>query len=369
MANQERKLSVFYLILLIIVGFLSGILGVIFFQLYLVDWPILNKIDIEPDSIDREIVIKEPSKVVVEEETRIKQVSTEIVPALLGIFSANDIVNDQFFLPSKMKRQGFILTSDGWIITANDPNEQLNPQDIIVTYEQKSYSVEEFWVDEDTNALFLKIEAENLPVVKLSSKDKVITGNKVIIPSFLRSVQVNYLEDVNYQEILTIADLSESSEIVKKKLLLKEELDSSFFGGPIVSLEGEIVGLVNNQKELNTGILIDYLSPGIRSILKKEEIKRPYLGIKYYDLKNAVNLSDFIEVGKYQSGNMVVSVDKNSPAEGVLKANDVLISVDNYIITKDLSLSEILLNYKPGDELEVQYLRQEKEEKISIVLE
>ena len=66
----------------------------------------------------------------------------------------------------------------------------------------------------------------------------------------------------------------------------------------------------------------------------------------------------------------VGGTSQGSPAwEAGLKAGDIIVEVDGVRVDKNNSLSELTQSYNPADEVELNILRGEAEEKIKVVLD
>jgi C-terminal processing protease CtpA/Prc len=75
-------------------------------------------------------------------------------------------------------------------------------------------------------------------------------------------------------------------------------------------------------------------------------IERPFLGIRYMPLEEGAD------------GAEVVIVDADSPAEQAgLQEGDLITAVDSVPVTADRDLRDLILEYEPGDQVEIEYQR------------
>ena len=75
-------------------------------------------------------------------------------------------------------------------------------------------------------------------------------------------------------------------------------------------------------------------------------------------------------VGRSKDGQLTeIAIFPDSAAEEAgIRRDDIILEVNGEKVTRDNPLAEIILKYKPGDEVNMKVLREEKEENISAVL-
>jgi len=142
-------------------------------------------------------------------------------------------------------------------------------------------------------------------------------------------------------------------------------------GGPVIVNE-EIVGVVMQANSGGRAENLGYFVPPdiIRHVLEDAEDGIhdgfPDLGFRTQDLESpAAKAAYGLTPG--QSGVLVIKVFENSPAEGILQENDVVLSIGGYPIAGDSTIrvnDSLQTNYKYaidmrqiGDEIEVEFAR------------
>jgi len=380
--NKKKKNYTNFLLIVIIVvvlGFLAGISGEIFTRYYLSNLAFFRDLYFTQtnESGDRDIIIREPKKVVVEQELRINQIKNDLQNAVASIYlkkAETDNLLDKIFLPQNYFGQALILTSDGWLITDN--NVSLDDQDnLIISHQQDLYEIQDMIKDPDSGIVFIKINAENLPVIQLVDWPSVTAGQQILVyNSHLDRLDLAYIKDRQYRQINSKYDLVQSSQILNKRILLSEELNDNFQGSAVVNFQGEIIGILDSMaRDYNQVIPLYFIQPIISQVLKGEETIRPYLGINYINLAQVYGLSADERQDQEQGALLWPDQEKitfftDSPLSDILAVGDIIISIEDQRINKDNDLLDILMQYKSGQQIRLKYLHEKIEQEISVGL-
>lgn len=134
-------------------------------------------------------------------------------------------------------------------------------------------------------------------------------------------------------------------------------------GGPLVNIEGKVIG-INSMKISDTGveglgfaIPINSVKPIMESLIKDHKVKRPLMGVSTQELQ-AFKGTDVLKLpADVKTG--VIVFDVSGPAkEAGLKAQDVIVQLDDRKIDSTISLRKYLYNEKKiGDKVNVVYYR------------
>ena len=151
-------------------------------------------------------------------------------------------------------------------------------------------------------------------------------------------------------------------------------------GGPLVTIQGQVIGITSSKIASNGGTSVEGLgfaipSNDVQNIIKQLEsdgkVTRPALGIQMVNLSN-VGANDLRKLNipsGLTSGVVVRSVQSNMPANGHLQKYDVITKVDDKEITSSTDLQHALYNHAIGDTIKITYYRNGKEETTSIKLD
>ncbi len=156
-------------------------------------------------------------------------------------------------------------------------------------------------------------------------------------------------------------DIVRSTERFSNFILLDANLDKNYLGGMIVNLEGEAVGLViSSDKDKPSWVLpVKSFNGIISEVLKNGYVKRPYLGINYLDISQLAGLDLKVTSGLTAGALVYREPEVASPAHlAQIKANDIIVKIDNQLIDKNNCLNDLIQEYQVGDKVELTINRQ-----------
>jgi serine protease Do len=360
------------LVIALVFGFIAGVIGELWINQFLApqiqfkDYRDLSK---RLDELTAQQT-KDLKDLLSEQDFSINKVVEQIQPAVATFYpdrKSSDLL-DSIYLDEQVLGSGFILTNDGWLITSSqvlaDPEAEYN-----VLVDQEIYSVTKFIADDTTDAVFVKIEANNLPVVDLGAKNQLHYSQSVLVATSLEGVVRTTIDDLYYAQLESADDLIHSSESYYRFMLLNKSFLSQSLGSPVFDLEGKVVGFLMTQDGLV--LPVDYFSQVIKSAVQKDQVQRTLLGVHYLDLELAPNYQNVQTKGALLMSQAKKSaVITNSPADKAgLKSGDIVLKVEREEVNRFHSLSELIQDYKPGDSVKLQILRDGQEQEVSVTLE
>ena len=366
---ETKYSSLKIIILTVIFGLGAGVVGQMLAAVYFLPQEIF--ISSEENRV-KQIAIREA------ENKKILEAERSISPAVLEIYlqkpTSHDPQNQIYFRKNRVAL-GTALTSDGWLVSygANlaDPKNNF----VILTADQKIFSPKKIIFDEATETVFIKIDAENLAVPKLGTKENLSLGESVLIPESKQSFKTFQIADLAYEKTNEPRDLLKSSEKFSKLILLDRNADAAEIGAPLGNLSGEITGVVSGTSPA-TVMPIDFWRDAFLDVLKEEKIKRPYLGVHYINLSRAPGISDAFSQGK-TSGALIWS-DRNSKTSGIvrnspaaiagLRDGDIILKINRDELSPKIDLSEIISEYSSGEKIQITFLRNGEEKMVEATL-
>lgn len=149
-------------------------------------------------------------------------------------------------------------------------------------------------------------------------------------------------------------------------------------GGPICNINGEVIGITNMKlvddkvEGMGFAIPIEEALKVVEILEKDGKITRPKLGISVSTLNNRFELyyqSGILVPNDIESGLVVVSIEKNTSAESAgLKKGDIITELAGKKISDLADFRYELYKHNPEDEIELTYLRDNKEKTVKIKL-
>ena len=99
--------------------------------------------------------------------------------------------------------------------------------------------------------------------------------------------------------------------------------------------------------------------------MKEDKFEEASLGIFAYDKDIIPYLEDNLDVTK---GIYVAQISLDSPANTTLRIGDIITKIDNLELTKMCDLRSYVYTKKPGDEVILNVLRNNKEQQVKVTL-
>tara|TARA_Y100000590_G_scaffold411090_1_gene504770 strand:+ start:556 stop:1944 length:1389 start_codon:yes stop_codon:yes gene_type:complete len=263
---------------------------------------------------------------------------------------------------------GFIISRDGYLLTNNHVVNDANEITVSLS-DRREYKAELIGSDKMSDVALLKIEAENLPVVKIGKSNDLKVGEWVAAIGSPFQLNFSVTAGIVSAKGRSIPNGSDSNYV--PFLQTDVAINPGNSGGPLLNLEGEVVG-INSQIYSKSGgymgvsfaIPIDYAMDIVNQLKDRGSVARGWLGVTI-----AKVTSDLAKTLGMPSpkGAFVNSVIPDSPADKAgLLAQDVITQFDGVEIVYEEDLPMTVGSIKPGSKIEANIIRKGKAKKIKI---
>lgn len=271
---------------------------------------------------------------------------------------------------------GVIISPDGYIVTNNHVIEGATKVDISLD-NNKRYEATIIGTDPTTDLALLKIEADNLPFVKFGDSDQTKIGEWVLAvgnPFDLNSTVTAGIISAKARNINILRNVENGLQI-ESFLQTDAVVNPGNSGGALVNLAGELIG-INTAIASHTGTFAGYsfavpstlVKKVMDDLMKYGAVQRGLLGVSIQsvspELADYLNKKFPVDQGVYVGG-----VNENSAGKAAgLKEGDIIISIDGKAVNNVSMLQEMVARKRPGDKVEVEYIRDGKTSKTSATL-
>ena len=289
-----------------------------------------------------------------------------------GGYSMNPL--DGFFQnQSQSSGSGVIISSDGFIATNNHVIEDANRIEVVLN-DNRSYQAKLIGTDPTTDLALLKIDENDLPYIKYGNSDETVPGQWVLAignPFDLNSTVTAGIVSAKARNIGILRDRNNLQ--IESFIQTDAAVNPGNSGGALVNLKGELIG-INTAIATPTGTYAGYSFAVPVTLVKKVmddlvefgEVQRGLLGIRIGDVNAQLAEARDLNV---VSGVFVSSVNNNSSAEEAgIKQGDVIIAIDYMPVHNVSELQEFVARNRPGDEVNVTYVRDNKKSTVLAVL-
>ncbi len=276
---------------------------------------------------------------------------------------------------------GFVISNDGLILTNKHVVSEENADYTVVTNSGDKYEAKILAVDPFNDLALIKVEGLNLEPLSLGESDKIAIGETVIaignaLGEYRNTVTKGVISGIG--RTITAGDMQGLSETLENVIQTDAAINFGNSGGPLINLKGEVIGV--NTAIASSGQLIGFAIPinqvkkTIESVQKYGKIIYPFLGVRYLLITEDIAKKNNLPV---DYGALIVrgeeiselAVTPGSPADKAgLTENDIILEINGQKITKDNSLSSLIRQYKPGDEITLKVLKKGEEKEIKVIL-
>ncbi|RZM11125.1 MAG: PDZ domain-containing protein, partial [Pedobacter sp.] len=294
--------------------------------------------------------------------------------------------------PRAASGSGVILTPDGYIVTNNHVVDKADKIEVILS-DRRKVSAKVIGKDPNTDLALIKVEATNLPVVRMGNSDNVQIGEWVLAVGFPLDLQTTVTAGIvsakarsigilardqqptqeEYEEYQRTGKLPRGNESIESYIQTDAAINPGNSGGALVNANGELVGInaaIASQTGMNVGygfaIPVNLAKKILDDFRKYGEVRRGFIGVTFTaldaDNSEKLNVKDI-------SGLYVTEVIENSGAAAAgLKKGDIIKKVDGAIIYDSPDLQEKIGRLNPGDKVQLSYLRDGALRTTSVVL-
>ena len=271
-------------------------------------------------------------------------------------------------VPTQGLGSGFIVKSDGVVLTNAHVVSDADEVTVKLT-DKREFKAKVIGVDKPSDVAVLKINAKDLPTVKLGDPKQTRVGEWVVAIG----------SPFGFENTVTAGILSAKSRSLPDEgyvpfLQTDVAINPGNSGGPLFNLRGEVIG-INSQiysrsggyQGLSFAIPIDVAMKVERQLIATGKVSRSRLGISIQDV--SADLAESFGMDK-PTGAIVGAVERGSPADKAgIEPGDVVIKFDGTPINRSGELPLLVSEVSPNAKVVVTVLRQGKTKEITVTVE
>ncbi|MFM1899194.1 MAG: hypothetical protein RL577_1434 [Bacteroidota bacterium] len=273
--------------------------------------------------------------------------------------------------PSMSTGSGVIVSADGYIVTNNHVIQGAEKLTVVLNSPKKEFSARVVGADAGSDLALLKIEASNLPTISFANSDELAVGDWVLAvgnPFNLTSTVTAGIVSAKGRNI----NLMKNQFPIESFIQTDAAINPGNSGGALVNAKGELVG-INTAIQSNTGSYTGYgfaipsniVRKIVTDFIEKGEVQRGFVGMDVREL----NADEIEELELTGAALRVVAVLEDGPAyKAGIRKGDVLTAVEGHALSGKSDYDEHLAYLRPGDELEIDWIRSGSKKTSSIAL-
>jgi serine protease Do len=278
--------------------------------------------------------------------------------------------------PSRGSGSGVIISDQGHIVTNHHVVDGASSIEIMLN-DNSTYEAKIIGLDPTTDLAVLKVEGASFVPMKWGNSDQLQLGEWVLAvgnPFEFRSTVTAGIVSAKARNIGILARQNMGTSLqIESFIQTDAAVNPGNSGGALVNLRGELVG-INTAIISPTGAFAGYSFAVPVSLVKKVSddliqygtVQRALLGIRIRDVN--AELADEEDLGTLR-GIYIESIIDGSAADGVsMESGDVIVALDGNTVNSVSQLQEKVALKRPGESVDVTYLRDGKKREVSIIL-
>ncbi|MFT4519015.1 MAG: serine protease Do [Halioglobus sp.] len=274
--------------------------------------------------------------------------------------------------PGEQQRRGmgsgFIISQDGYILTNNHVVESADSV-VVRMSDRREFEAEVIGGDPRSDLALLRIEASDLPVLKLAATDDLEVGEWVLAIGSPFGLDYSVSQGIVSAKGRSLP--TERNENYVPFIQTDVAINPGNSGGPLFNLEGEVVG-VNSQIFTRGGgsIGLSFAIPAsvVRNVflqLKENgRVTRGWLGVSIQDVNKSLAESFGLERPR---GALVAQVSEDGPADKAgIQSGDIIVSFDGKEIPSSGDLPHVVGLIAPGSTVPLEIIRDKKTKRLKV---
>ncbi len=269
---------------------------------------------------------------------------------------------------------GFITTANGQIIT--NAHVVAGADRVQVTLKDgRSYTGQVVGADTVTDIAVIKIDAQNLPTVRLSDSDQIQPGEWAIAignPLGLDSTVTAGIISATGRSSRQVGVPDKRVEFIQTDAAI----NPGNSGGPLLNLNGEVIGvntaIIQGAQGLGFAIPINTVQQISTQLIEKGRVEHAYLGIQMVtlspEMKDNINNNPNSPFTVTETeGVLIARVMPNSPAaQAGLRAGDVIIAVNGQSVKEGALVQQAVERSTVGQSMAITLRRNGQEQTLTV---
>lgn len=261
---------------------------------------------------------------------------------------------------------GVIVSNDGYILTNNHVVKDADEIKVLL-FDNREFEGKVIGADPKTDLAVIKIDAKDLPTLRLGDSDKLKVGSVVVAignPYGLsHTITMGIVSAVGRANV-GIADYEDFIQT-------DAAINPGNSGGALVNAQAELVGIntaifstTGGYQGIGFAIPSNMAKNVMNSLIEHGKVVRGWLGVTIQNL--TPELAKHFGI-KSKEGVLVSDVMEKSPAEkGGMESGDLIIRYDGKDVEDSVSLRTMVAQTAPGTKVKVVVIRNEKEKELTI---
>ncbi|HRR68142.1 MAG TPA: DegQ family serine endoprotease [Desulfomonilia bacterium] len=309
------------------------------------------------------------------ERNWIEDVVEKVLPSVVNISSVKKVstnqsplFSDPFFrdffgnrVPRERVQQalgsGVIVSGDGYIVTSSHVVSGADEVEVRLS-DERTFTAKIIGTDPKSDVAVIKIDAKDLPVIKMGSSSDLRIGSYVLAVGNPYGLEGTVTHGIISALGRTGLGITEYENFIQTDA----PINPGNSGGALVNMEGELIGIntaILSQSGGNIGIgfaiPVNLVMNVVDSLRQYGRVVRGWLGVTVQEVTPDIAEAMGLESTK---GVLIADVVKGSPAaKAGIRQGDVVVSIQGRAVNDPSSLQFLVSEIAPGTSVPVTVVR------------
>lgn len=268
---------------------------------------------------------------------------------------------------------GFITTADGLVWTNAHVVAEADSVTVVLK-DGREFKGQVLGTDPTTDVAVIRIDAKNLPTVKIGNSDGLLPGQAAIAignPLGLSNTVTQGIISATGRSASDFGSNDKRTDFIQTDTAI----NPGNSGGPLINSRGEVVGIntaiIQGAEGIGFAVPMATAKRVADQIVTKGRVEHLYLGVQMVEispaLKDEINRRNLGFQVAQDRGVLIVRVQKSSPADrGGLRPGDIITSINGTAIDKSQQVQRQVDATDLGKTLEVSISRNGQDQKLSL---
>ena len=245
---------------------------------------------------------------------------------------------------------GFIVTSDGLIVTNKHVVADTEAKYRVITKDDKEYEVKKIYRDPTNDLAILKIDppagGPGLKPIEMGDSGKLKVGQMAIaigtaLGEFRNTVTTGVVSGLG-RGITAGSPFEGFAEKLDNVIQTDAAINPGNSGGPLLNSSGQVIGvntaIAGEAENIGFAIPINIVRDALANFNATGQFNRPFLGIQYRMVTRELSLLNEIPEGAY-----IMDVVEGSAADRAgIQAEDIVTNIAGEKITESNDLAKVI---------------------------
>jgi len=268
---------------------------------------------------------------------------------------------------------GFIVRSDGYIVTNNHVVENARQLQVILRDGAKKYDARVIGTSPEDDVAVIKVDAQNLPALQWGDSNGLKVGQLAIAIGSPLGQQNSVTKGVisALHRFISIPNSTTGqAQNILNAIQTDAQINPGNSGGPLLNSAGQVIGVNFAIEQAQAGPGLGFALDGnaardiTNQLIQTGHVNRPFLGVTYDQVDETAAAANGLVVGA-----VVTAITPGSPADRAgIKVRDVITKVNDQSIDDSHPLKDVLRQYAAGTKVNVTINRGGKNQTLQVTL-